>query len=511
MPAGIPDSVFNKFDQGVRDRYDFDRAVYRGALLPIEGIVCPEHGEFAVRAERLRLGAGCQECGALLRWVNRRVKPAEFFARAREAHAGRYRYDESSFAGTAGTIRVECPEHGWFVQRAANHVFHKMGCPACAAATRGRHLTPDSRKKAPLSKIRNNKNAFIARARLVHGDLYEYANDYVGGRRPTTIICRVHGPFRQNPEKHLFGQGCPRCGQKSAPEADLLAFVSTFGHEIRARDRTTIKPKELDIYVPAKALAIEFCGGWWHSTFKMSETIARDKHACKNRACSALGIRLLTIFDDEWRERRPQVEAIIRRALSEEPSTGARKGSVVRVGDASSFYREHHIQGPTRRGQHYGLVRDGVLVACMTFDRGASQRGGTAWELVRFATSAKINGAAGRLMGAFVKEERPDEIVSFSDNRYFDGAMYEKLGFERSGDLRPDYSVLTPNALRRVHKALFKRARIPARIAEFGSSETFDPATDPRSEREMTALLKCARIYDCGKVRWLWRANTNTA
>jgi hypothetical protein len=34
----------------------------------------------------------------------------------------------------------------------------------------------------------------------------------------------------------------------------------------------------------------------------------------------------------------------------------------------------------------------------------------------------------------------------------------------------------------------------------------FNPETDARTEAEMTYLMGCRRVYDCGKRKWLWTA-----
>lgn len=53
---------------------------------------------------------------------------------------------------------------------------------------------------------------FIQKAKLIHGDKYDYSLvNYTGGQIPVKIICPEHGIFEQRPAKHIFGQGCPKC------------------------------------------------------------------------------------------------------------------------------------------------------------------------------------------------------------------------------------------------------------------------------------------------------------
>jgi hypothetical protein len=54
---------------------------------------------------------------------------------------------------------------------------------------------------------------FISKAKLLHGEKYDYIDvKYTGSFDKVTIICSKHGLFLQNPSKHLLGSGCYECG-----------------------------------------------------------------------------------------------------------------------------------------------------------------------------------------------------------------------------------------------------------------------------------------------------------
>ncbi len=55
---------------------------------------------------------------------------------------------------------------------------------------------------------------FIARAKAVHGDRYDYSKvEYVNNSTPVLIICPEHGVFEQRPNNHFNGNGCPKCAR----------------------------------------------------------------------------------------------------------------------------------------------------------------------------------------------------------------------------------------------------------------------------------------------------------
>ena len=75
-------------------------------------------------------------------------------------------------------------------------------------------LCPICGKEAGVKKQTGNTEEFIKRARITHGDKYDYSKvKYINAKTPVLIICPVHGEFLQTPDAHLRGQGCPRCSK----------------------------------------------------------------------------------------------------------------------------------------------------------------------------------------------------------------------------------------------------------------------------------------------------------
>jgi len=73
----------------------------------------------------------------------------------------------------------------------------------------------------------NNKltvDQFIEKARLIHGDRYDYSLvEYKNSRTKVKIICPIHGVFEQIPNNHInAGRGCNQCGiEKTANDKRL--------------------------------------------------------------------------------------------------------------------------------------------------------------------------------------------------------------------------------------------------------------------------------------------------
>lgn len=467
------------------------------------GKPCP-YGHIAPRFTSVN---ACKECGrvrAAQKLVHTTSKrrayndQKSFIEAATKKHLGRYLYDKVQYINAHGKVAITCREHGVFYQNPTNHMQGK-GCPACSGVATGK-------------RSRSNLEQFLSAAKSIWGDRWDYSCVvYTKAHDKIEIGCRIHGLFTQTPTNHLTGKlACPKCNHTSSlAEDEVMRFAAIFGRAVQ-RDRQVIKPKELDIYLPDHKLAIEYCGEYWHSSSsKGEEAEMRYRHIKKYQLCREAGVRLLTLYETEWKTHNYAVRRLIRNALGK--SRGkvmARKCALGRVPHAiaRAFYDRYHPQGGAGNGDHYGLFWKGKLVACMRFTFGANDRGKTerVWTLTRYATRITVAGGASRLFQAFVREQQPTEVKSFSDNRFFDGGMYRALGFSLEEELGPDYMVYHPK-FGLLPKSHYQRRMIPKRLEELGINEKFDPKTDPRTEAEMTYFMGARRLYDCGKKRWSWR------
>lgn len=119
----------------------------------------------------------------------------DFIKKATEIHDGKYDYSQVVYVKSSENVKIICPIHGEFEQTPNKHL-QGRGCPKC-----GREQT-----KLGLDE-------FIRRARLVHGDRYDYSKvQYERRDKKVVIICPEHGEFLQTPHCHVvLGQNCPKC------------------------------------------------------------------------------------------------------------------------------------------------------------------------------------------------------------------------------------------------------------------------------------------------------------
>lgn len=533
------------------DTYDYSLVEYERNSRPVN-LICKTHGPFCMRPDNHMMGKGCNKCGEERTAAKRRLKPEEFISKAREVHGDVYDYSSVDYKIRKATVTIICKIHGAFEQKAGDHLSGR-GCSAC-----GKIL--GYRKKTKTTEL------FVKRAKVIHGDKYDYSKTvYLGRFINTNITCRKHGEFVQVPGAHLAGNGCPKCGQESRtikqlftteefinratklhkgiygydkseyisakgkvivtcpvhgefeqvafehysegcgcpkcawivskPEIDIREFLAGF-YEVKEHDRETLDGKEIDILIKEKKLGIEYNGTVWHSEKFHKDPVWHMRK--KQLSCEELGIRLIHISD---KENTVVVKKTLAHMLGLDPEKYyARKCGVV-TGKASDvkfvdFFNKNHLQGAVKNGWVGALTINNQIVCAMIFSQATSVRGNMdegLWELRRFASACRVTGGASRLLRLFIRNNPScREVVSYSDNRWFTGEMYERLGFSLEKELRPDYKYFKGQRLE--PKNHFKRSVMAAREGfEFNPAET---------EHENCLRNGWYRIYDCGKKRW---------
>lgn len=182
-----------------------------------------------------------------------------------------------------------------------SHRTNGRGCPACA----GTIIVPgnnDLATKFPDIAAELDDENYTADQLLPNSNImvqWTCANGH-------TWKTRVFNRTRDN-------RGCNTCVRKefsSVFERDILALITAAipDEGITPTARSVVKNRELDMYVPGRRIAIEANGVYWH-TEKFGKT--ERYHANKAEACADQGINLITIWEDDWKTRRPAAEAYL--------------------------------------------------------------------------------------------------------------------------------------------------------------------------------------------------------
>ena len=141
--------------------------------------------------------------------MSKRKTTEDFVQQAKAVHGDKYDYSQVIYKRLDEVVSIICPKHGAFLQRPDVHI-HGGGCQKCYQ---------ERRTEVPLDATKY----FIERARQKHKDKYDYSLvEYINMKKPVSIFCRKHGVFRQIPDNHLKGCGCPKCAGKNKSTQDFI-------------------------------------------------------------------------------------------------------------------------------------------------------------------------------------------------------------------------------------------------------------------------------------------------
>jgi hypothetical protein len=288
------------------------------------------------------------------------------------------------------------------------------------------------------------------------------------------------------------GHRCPKCAHfQSLAEREIIDIFNGFG--LKEKNRTLIKPYELDVYFPGQEVAIEYCGLFWHSD--KHERITSNYHRTKLDLCNEQKIRLLTIFEDEWKEHKEICISRINSALGVvKDKVFARKCIAKQISnkEAYDFLTRTHLQGSGTCRVAYGLFYNNKLIQVMTFgvpSRAHTAKGRKVLEMKRLAGELNtiIVGGASKLFKLgpqYAKQNGYDTIKSYCDLRWGTGNLYQKLGFTKTYETK--YTPHYTDGYKR-----FRNQNLAQNKKKTGITES--TATQQRG------LYK---IYDCGHQTW---------
>ena len=111
------------------------------------------------------------------------------------------------------------------------------------------------------------------------------------------------------------------------------------------------------------------------------------------------------------------------------------------------------------------------------------------WEIIRFASKSNftIIGGASKLLKYFIKIYNPKSIVTYSDRRFGDGDVYEKIGFNFIKSTHPSYYYV--KGLNVYSRFQFQKHKLRLKLNEYN---------DNLSEWENMIQNGYDRLWDCG-------------
>ena len=189
------------------------------------------------------------------------------------------------------------------------------------------------------------------------------------------------------------------------------------------------------------------------SVSSVSLESAEEQHVRLSDVVSVLPGKKVLVPEDMWRGRPGMMMPRLLAQLGRFRSVFARNTVISRIGkeEAASFLDRCHSYRDAASRYRYGVfTKAGELVAVASFSSGRTwvKEGRTvrSYEWVRYASlpDVRVVGGMGKVLKAFEEDVHPDDIMSYADMEWTDGAVYERLGFIEDGIRPPVQFVIDP-------------------------------------------------------------------
>lgn len=374
---------------------------------------------------------------------------------------------------SVSSLELKCSEGHVWKNQFKNVVYRDQNCGTC-----------ENTKPLTIEEIRGRLD-----------EDYELITETYINNRQKLVMKHLDHFYETTWQNYQRGHRCTICfSTRSAAEGEISKILQELGFKPIENTRELLSSRrEIDLYIPEKKLAIEYCGLFYHN----EDSKERDYHARKYLDLKNMGIQLITIFEDEWLRKKEIVKSILASKLGKfKQIVQARKCEVrdVNKEEFRSFFKENHIQGApaTTTSNCYGLYFDGALMQAMSFGKGHRQNSGNDLVIDRVCTRMgyQVIGGANRLLKV-VKERAilagATQLRSFSDRRYSNGAVYEKLEFRHEKVWPPDYSYV---------KGAKRQSKQSLKLTKQEKSEN-------KTEAQLRREQGWVRIWDCGKDVWV--------
>jgi hypothetical protein len=174
---------------------------------------------------------------------------------------------------------------------------------------------------------------------------------------------------------------------------------------------------------------------------------------------------VIYLFEDRWRAAGPFLKERILAHLGRYRKIFARKCDIRRIDavTAAAFLERHHSYGTAKAKYKYGMFFGEELVAVSLFssprtiprDIGGKQVPLRSFEWVRYASlsGSRISGGMSRMLARFAEDTSPDEVMTYADLEWSDGAVYARMGFHEAGFRDPVTFWVNPSTFARERTA----------------------------------------------------------
>lgn len=293
-----PDEFINEARAKFGNNFQYNMDQYVNLLTPID-ITCNNCNSIYKHTPKWHLlsKTGCKRCSFVKMSANIIDKARkEFITNAKKVHGNKYGYTNIIYKSATDNVEIYCNScKNSYLQKPTHHL-RGQGCYQC--------------KNIAISKaLSHDKDIFIKKAELIHGNRYNYDNVvYTNCKSKVNIKClKCKQTFSQTAGSHLSGKGCSYCKQSKGEiligellEKNNLIYVA----QKKFDDCKYIRTLIFDFYIERYNLVIENDGKQHYEPIdfyggKQGLEMTQTRDSIKNDYCKTKGISMLRIRYDE--------------------------------------------------------------------------------------------------------------------------------------------------------------------------------------------------------------------
>ena len=201
------------------------KEIYKEGYIKWVECECLLHGPFKKRLFDFKRSAfGCPKCG-MKNANNKYQKPwLSFLEKAKKVHGDKYIYPNLTTYYNNDKIKIICPKHGEFEQKAELHLKGR-GCPKCG-----------------IDKVANSQrltqDEVIKNCKAVGGENYDYSKiKWIDTDHDIELVCKKHGSYWTRYNDFIKKKAkCPACSRENRRKLEERKFkdemIKKYGNNI---------------------------------------------------------------------------------------------------------------------------------------------------------------------------------------------------------------------------------------------------------------------------------------
>lgn len=196
----------------------------------------------------------------------------------------------------------------------------------------------------------------------------------------------------------------------------------------------------------------------------------------------------ILLYEDYWFLKKEIVQNRLKSKWQLSERVFARKCQIKRIQkqECEAFLNENHLFGYVSAYYKFALIKENEIEAVMCFSKGRKMNDAEqpyfSFELIRFASKSgtTVIGGFSKLLQHFIKELKPDHIMTYIDKNWSDANNYQKFGFKSKAEIYTFRTWINLQTMERLGQKTIEQIEDKKNIIEISPLQNFKLTLDLR-------------------------------